>query len=60
MPEFKYRHKGSANDDWNEDTIEAENEQDAQTKLDEIYGIERDEMGAQLNGELIKVEILNK
>lgn len=58
MAEFKYRSKGSANDDWNEDTIEATDVKDAQAKLDKTYGIERDEMGNQLNPDFVQVEII--
>lgn len=55
---FKYRAKGSA-DDWVEYTIEATDKDDAQKKLDGIYGIERDKNGVQLNDKkYIQVEIL--
>lgn len=59
MAQFKYRHRGTANDDWNEDTIEAVNVVEAQTKLDGIYGIERDTNGEQIN-DMIKVEIIKE
>jgi hypothetical protein len=56
---YKYKSKGSA-DDWTEDTIEAESKQDAQDKLDKIYGIQRDENGNQLNDKkYIQVVILD-
>ena len=54
---FTYKSKGSA-DDWTEETIEADNKEDAQKKLDVIYGIERDEKGIQTNSDMIQVEIL--
>lgn len=57
MAKFKYRSHGTAND-WVEDTIEADDEKDAMRKLDKLYGIERDETGAQLNADMIKVELI--
>ena len=54
---FRYKSKGSV-DDFTEDTIEAENKEDAQKKLDVIYGIERDEDGEQTNSDVIQVVIL--
>lgn len=60
MPQFRYRSKGTANDDWHEDSIEAEDIEDAQEKLDEIYGIKRDDKGTQLNADMIQIEIVNK
>jgi len=57
---FKYRAKGSA-DDWVEYTIEAADKDEAQKKLDDIYGIERDKNGVQLNDKkYIQVEILGE
>lgn len=58
MATFNYRSRGTANTTWQEGTIEAESKQDAQDKLDEIFGIQRDESGEQTNSDLIKVEVL--
>lgn len=54
---FTYRSKGTA-DDWTSDTIDADNEQEAIQKLDEIYGIIRDDQGLQTNEDMIQVEII--
>lgn len=59
MPEFKYRSKGSANDDWNENVIEAKDKSEAIAKLDELYGVNRNAYGEQTNTDMIQVEILN-
>lgn len=56
---FTYRSKGSV-DDWTDDVIEAKDKQEAQNKLDEIYGIQRDDNGVQTNSDMIKVEILGE
>jgi hypothetical protein len=58
MPVFKYQSRGSANDEWNKDTITAESEAEALTKLDEIYGIERDEDGKQTNPDAVQVQLI--
>lgn len=54
---FTYRSKGTS-DDWTEDTIEAQDKVQAQSKLDEIYGITRGKDGKQTNGDIVRVEIL--
>lgn len=54
---FQYESKGSA-DDWTKDTIEAENAEEAQSKLDTIYGITRDKSGKQTNSEVVQVRII--
>jgi len=54
---FTYRSKGTA-DDWTNDTIEADTEAQAIEKLDEIYGITRDDQGLQTNADMIQVEII--
>lgn len=54
---FTYKSKGTA-DDWTNDTIEAEDENDAIAKLDKIYGIQRDKDGNQTNGDMIEVELV--
>lgn len=56
---FTYRSKGSV-DDWTDDVIEAKDKQEAQNKLDEIYGIQRDDSGVQTNSDMINVEILGE
>lgn len=56
---FRYKSKGSA-DDWTEDVIEAENEADAQEKLDKLHNVFRDEDGNQTNSEMIQVVILGE
>lgn len=53
---FTYKSKGSA-DDWTEDTIEAANEAEAISKLDQIYGIKRDDEGNQTNAHIVQVEL---
>lgn len=55
---FTYRSKGSA-DDWSTETVEAETVEDAQNKLDQIYGITRDKDGVQTNMHAVQVEILS-
>lgn len=55
---FTYRSKGTV-DDWTTETIEAESKEDAQKKLDEIYGVIRDKNGKQTNADMLKVEIIN-
>lgn len=57
---FKYRSKGAANDDWAPGEIEAEDKAAAQVKLDEIYGVQRDNNGKQLekNKKMVEVEII--
>lgn len=61
MAKFIYKCKGSANDGWDENMeIEAETKADAQTQLDKIYGVERDENGKQTNKQAIQVVIVEK
>lgn len=59
MIEFKYRCKGNMDTDWNERTIEADDQADAIRKLDEIYGVQRDENGNATNTGAIQVELVN-
>ena len=56
---FTYESKGTI-DDWSTDKIEAEDQEAAQLKLDEIYGIERDpKTGKQTNSDMVKVRIIS-
>lgn len=55
---FTYRSKGTA-DDWTNEAIEAVDIDEAQRKLDSIYGIRRDNAGNQTNEEVVKVEIIS-
>jgi hypothetical protein len=57
MPEFKYRHKGTADQEWGESTIEAEDKEKAKELLDKIYGIERDEFDEPINN-TVKIELI--
>lgn len=57
--QFFYKSKGSA-DDFTPDVIEASSIQEAQAKLDTIYGITRDDKGKQTNGEMICVEFIDE
>lgn len=54
---FTYRSKGT-NDDWTTDSVEADSKADALRKLDEIYGVIRDENGNPANSDMIKVELI--
>lgn len=55
---FKYRSRGTANTDWQQGEIEADDREDAQDQLDEIFGIERDDDGKQLT-DTVTVELLD-
>lgn len=57
MAMFKYRSKGSVGD-WSTNEIEAASKEEAQAKLDETYGIQRDAEGKQTNGDMITVEFV--
>lgn len=59
MKTFEYRSKGSA-DDWTTDTIEAEDKDDAQKKLDVVYGVTRDKTGNQTNTESVQIELMGE
>jgi hypothetical protein len=54
---FTYRSKGTA-DEWTEESVEADSREEAQNKLDEIYGITRDEQGNQTNANVVQVELI--
>lgn len=58
MPTFKYHSKGNSDKDWNPGTIEAADKKEALQKLDELFGVERDEKGKQTNSDLVEVELL--
>lgn len=51
---FTYKSKGTA-DDWTDDQVEADSREDAIKKLDQIYGIKRDDKGKQTNADMIQV-----
>lgn len=59
MKKFLYKSKGTA-DDWTEDVIEAESQEDAQKKLDEIFGVKRDKNGKQTNAKWIQIQLLGE
>ena len=59
MTTFKYRSRGTNNEDWQLGTIEAESKEDAIKKLDDIFGISRDSSGRQITKNVI-VELIKE
>lgn len=59
MPLYGYKHKGSA-DEFTPGIVEADSPEAAVKKLDEVYGVERDDAGQPTNTKFISVVMITK